>query len=828
MKFSHSLQFNAVPEWSKKYISYTTLKKLIYSLQRESLKAQKEDPESAFLIADDDPLRKPVAVFSAALDAELKKIDEFYQAKETEIFQTLEDLLFDVELYENELMTAEGDRSVSNLNLGRSRLPTDSRRRRRAGSDTSGEINIGTTDGETENDPDPDDADEENGHDPIHPFDAEQAGASGVTRAFDGAVRSPRSFSNWSDLKTGSSVSHPQLQLLSESRVLLRKKVIAMYTSLSELKGFIDLNQTGFKKALKKFDKSLNTSLKSNYLMKLPNQTHVFKPETIRSVTTKMSIVVEVYAKLSTNSDIEAAISELSIHLREHVVWERNTVWRDMIGIERKSQAANTNSKSTEPNRSDKFSFNGFSFRNATLLKSCAISFVTILLLNVSPFDDIAQKNCFALLICASLLWATETIPLFVTSLLVPLLIVTFGVLKNGDGSLMSNADASKYILSTMWNSVILLLLGGFTLAASLTKFSIAKIISTWVLSKAGTNPSVVLLTIMSIALFASMWVSNVAAPVLCFSLIQPLLRTLPRGSPFAQALILGIALASNIGGMALPIASPQNMIAIGAMQPPPSWGEWFTITTPICILSLVLIWAFLLMTFKVDRRMVKLVTIRMLDDKFTATQWYVVIVSLGTIILWCFASRLTGIFGEMGIIALLPVVLFFGPGLLSTEDFNNYPWNIVVLAMGGTALGKAVASSGLLSTIAVTIRNEIETFSLFGVTLTFGLLILIMATFVSHTVAALIVVPLVAEIGESLPNPHPRLLIMASALLCSAAMGLPTSGFPNVTAICLTDELGNSYLTVNTFITRGVPSSVIAYAIIVSIGFGIMKLINF
>lgn len=38
MKFSHSIQFNAVPEWSSKYIAYTTLKKLIYSLQRDSLR----------------------------------------------------------------------------------------------------------------------------------------------------------------------------------------------------------------------------------------------------------------------------------------------------------------------------------------------------------------------------------------------------------------------------------------------------------------------------------------------------------------------------------------------------------------------------------------------------------------------------------------------------------------------------------------------------------------------------------------------------------------------------------------------------------------------
>lgn len=72
-----------------------------------------------------------------------------------------------------------------------------------------------------------------------------------------------------------------------------------------------------------------------------------------------------------------------------------------------------------------------------------------------------------------------------------------------------------------MWTPVIMLLLGGFTIAAALSKYDIARRIATWVLSKAGTKPRTVLITIMFVAAFASMWISNVAAPVLCFSLIQ-------------------------------------------------------------------------------------------------------------------------------------------------------------------------------------------------------------------------------------------------------------------------------------------------------------------
>ena len=66
-----------------------------------------------------------------------------------------------------------------------------------------------------------------------------------------------------------------------------------------------------------------------------------------------------------------------------------------------------------------------------------------------------------------------------------------------------------------------MLLLGGFTIAAALSKFHIAKILATFVLSKAGTRPRTVLITNMFVAMILSMWISNVASPVLCYSIIQ-------------------------------------------------------------------------------------------------------------------------------------------------------------------------------------------------------------------------------------------------------------------------------------------------------------------
>src|SRR5688572_20408859 len=95
--------------------------------------------------------------------------------------------------------------------------------------------------------------------------------------------------------------------------------------------------------------------------------------------------------------------------------------------------------------------------------------------------------------------------PLFVTSLLIPLLVVTFRVLREpvfaADGPItyhrLTAKEAAKKIFSEMFSPVIMLLLGGFSLAAAVSKHNIAKRLAGMVLSKAGSKPRWVILANM-------------------------------------------------------------------------------------------------------------------------------------------------------------------------------------------------------------------------------------------------------------------------------------------------------------------------------------------
>ncbi|KAF7449811.1 CitT Di- and tricarboxylate transporter [Pyrenophora tritici-repentis] len=568
---------------------------------------------------------------------------------------------------------------------------------------------------------------------------------------------------------------------LYDEGVSLKKRAVSVYVLLCELRSFIQLNKTGFEKVLKKYDKIMDRKLKKTYLNKYVYPAYPFKQSTMDELTRNLERMEAAYAQIGTKGDIVEAKRELRLHLREHVVWERNTVWREMIGIERKAQAANIGITQTLLGRDTtggKVRRQGDEVesdmkevdtpigryrcpqwllsRTFWILVACIAVFVVLLVVPIMEMPE--QQNCLAMVVFVSLLWATEAIPLFVTSLLVPFLAVTLNVVRSDvePHRRLESKAAASYVFSAMWTPVIMLLLGGFTIAAALSKYNIAKMMATLVLSKAGTKPRTVLLVNMFVAMFASMWISNVAAPVLCYSIIQPILRNLPADSDMTKALLLGIALSSNIGGAASPIASPQNLIALQNMGPEPSWGVWFFVALPVCIISILLIWVLLLVTFQPGRG-TSIVPIRPLKDKFSGTQWFISIVTVTTIALWCVSHQLEATFGDMGVVAIIPIIAFFGTGILTKEDFNNFLWTIIILAAGGLSLGKSVNSSGLLHTLAESITAGVQA------------------------------------------------------------------------AIMMEDSrTGQRYLQVKHFLTRGIPASLITFVVIITVGYGLMLAVGF
>lgn len=624
-----------------------------------------------------------------------------------------------------------------------------------------------------------------------------------------------------------------------DTRVLFKRRITTSYIAFTNLRSYIDINYSGFRKIIKKYDKVTYSELKDKYLHDVVETSTPFSQEDKTKLNDCITRLVELYARCVTQNDKAAAKHQLRFHQRENIAWERDTVWRQMIGQERRGEGSRmdlggaTLVKDPEkplvniPTPVGRFKI------TSKLIWGTIASVAFIVLLNMDIFQAEEAKNCFAILVFCTILWASEAIPLFVTSLSVPALLIALRVIRDEKDSLrLSTPDATKYVFSVMFNPTIMLLIGGFTISSALSKTNIDKVIITRVLSFAGTKPRTVLLAFMCVSCFASMWISNVAAPTLCFTLIRPILRTLPPKSTFTPCLILAIALAANIGGQSSPISSPQNLIAIGEMESPIGWGSWFGVALPVSFISIILIWCLLLLSYHPQRSPdgdgeIEIRGIRPTREKFTVEQWWVSFVCIVTIGLWCVEHSIERWVGDMGVIALIPVLAFFSTGVLKKDDFERFAWTIVFLAMGGIALGKGVSSSGLLKILHDIISELVEGYRLYTVVLILSPIVLVISTFISHTIASVLLVPIAKEVGKNLPGQPQNLLIFVTALICSTGMGMPVSGFPNQTAATQEDELGELYLSNVDFLKNGVPASIIAAAVVSTVGFILMKFIG-
>ena len=181
-----------------------------------------------------------------------------------------------------------------------------------------------------------------------------------------------------------------------------------------------------------------------------------------------------------------------------------------------------------------------------------------------------------------------------------------------------------------------------------------------------------------------------------------------------------------------------------------------------------------------------------------------------------------------MGIIALIPIIIFFGTGVLSKDDFNQFTWTIVFLAMGGIALGKGVLTSGLLDIFDTLIRDILQDLDLYTIVILLSFIVLVISTFISHTISAVLLVPIAEQVGRTVGGGNSgNLLVFLTGLVCSCGMGMSVSGFPNQTAATQEDELGELYLDNLDFLKNGVPASVLATLVVATVGFLMMKVIG-
>ena len=400
--------------------------------------------------------------------------------------------------------------------------------------------------------------------------------------------------------------------------------------------------------------------------------------------------------------------------------------------------------------------------------------------------------------------WITETVHLGVTALL-PL--VLFPALEIAE---------AKSLAAYYAHPLVYLFFGGFVLALALEKTGLHYRIALWILRKTGTKDHQLLAGFMLATAFMSMWISNTATAIMMLPIASSVIAILEpqQREKLARPILLSVAWAANIGGMATLIGTPPNMIFAGFMSEQLNRQIGFVEWLPVGLSASVLLGsiAYLILRRELGQNELSPAeeerTRNWLKDEWsrlgslTTAQRRVAMVFALTAILWILRPYLSLWipviqWSDTGI-ALTAVVLLFAVfdgssrSVLDWGDTKALPWGILLLFGGGLALAGTLQASEWF----VLLGDQLQ--SLHGIPFATWLLVMaLLGVFATELLSNMALVsallPLVYSLATALGLDF-YALSLPLVLGASCAFMLPMATPPNA-IVFSTGSLSMSYM---------------------------------
>ena len=464
--------------------------------------------------------------------------------------------------------------------------------------------------------------------------------------------------------------------------------------------------------------------------------------------------------------------------------------------------------------------------------------FVALLLAPAPEGLPIAAWRTAAAAVLMATWWVTEAIPIPATSL-VPL--AAFPVL----GIASIEQATTPYA-----NPIIFLLLGGFLLALGMESWGLPRRIALRTIAALGHRPSAVIAGFMISAAFLSMWVTNTATAMMMLpigvSVVEFAQRGETDGAPdrgarereiahFATALMLGIAYACSIGGLATIVGTPPNAFAVGFLRETHgidvSFARWMLFALPVVALGLAVLylvltrWAFPTGALRIpggkqfiQERLAEL-------GPMSKAERRVMVVFLGTAVLWIARPLLAGLvpgLSDAGIAVGAGLVLFVLPSggpeggrLLRWERAQSLPWGALLLFGGGLSLAAAFQRTGLTEWVGAALSG-LDVWPPILVVLAITTVMIFLTELTSNTATAAAFLPLVGAIAVGIGE-NPALLTVPAALAASCAFMLPVATGPNIVVY------GSGLVTIPQMVRAGAILNVVFTVLITLAAYGIV-----
>jgi solute carrier family 13 (sodium-dependent dicarboxylate transporter), member 2/3/5 len=474
----------------------------------------------------------------------------------------------------------------------------------------------------------------------------------------------------------------------------------------------------------------------------------------------------------------------------------------------------------------------GYALRQRIGLAAGPLIPLALLLLDPPAGMSLQAWRTAALGLFMATWWITEAVPIPATALTPLVLFPLLGVLPLG-------ATAAPYA-----NPVIFLFMGGFVLALAMQRTDLHRRVALAVVRAVGVGPQRVVFGFMAATAFLSMWVSNTACTVMMLpigvsvaQLVRPESREGRMDFNFGIALMLGIAYAASIGGLATLIGTPPNALLAAFMLE--SYGfeigfaQWLLVGVPLAAVALPLAWLVLVrLAFPIDIAEIPGGQQRIASEyeklgPISRAERAVGVIFVATATLWIVRPLLDpyvpGLSDARIAIAaalatfLVPVNLPRGEFLMDWRTAERLPWGVLILFGGGLALAEAVTRSGLAGWIGAALGGA-QAWPTVLVVLAVTAVVVFLTELTSNTATAATFLPLVASLAIALGQ-SPLLLAVPAALAASCAFMLPVATPPNAIVY------GSGYVTIPQMSRAGLWLNLIFIALITALAYTLLLL---
>ena len=427
------------------------------------------------------------------------------------------------------------------------------------------------------------------------------------------------------------------------------------------------------------------------------------------------------------------------------------------------------------------------------------------LLVLAMPFEQLTPEahRLAAVISLVIVFWTTEALPLPVTSLLGPSLAIMMQVAPVRDA------------LAPFANPLIFLFIGSFILAQALFVHRVNERIAYGVLSWRfiGARPTRILIAYGALAAFLSAWMSNTATAAMLVPIGLSLIAfmekegKMPKG--YGTALMLMTAYGCSRGGMATPVGTPPNLIAIGMLSEQLdvriTFVEWMIIAVPISLVLMGIVFVYLNWTGNTGGvKEIPGAEQIIVERKAALGPWKPgernAIIAFGvTVVLWVGPGLLPLFLGRehpfaQSVLASIPeavaaltgaLLLFLLPisktrlTTITWKQAAHIDWGTILLFGGGLSLGMMTASTGLARVVGEGITSLVPTSEITTLTFAAALFTVVLTETMSNTAATNIAIPIVISIAQA-AGVDPMIPAVSAGLAASVAVVLPVSSPPN------------------------------------------------